>query len=242
MREEALRFSSQVVLDAGGDVATLLSAPYTFVNAELAALYGLPGSYGAELVQADFGRAGMLTQSAFLSMHAHARDTSPILRGVAIYRDVMCNPLQPPPANVVRTLPAASDAIKTQRQRVEAATSDAGCTGCHTLINEPGFALEGFDALGRAQTSDNGEPINASGSMTIDGEVRTFSSGVELVFAMAASQQARSCYTRKLARYLLQRREQGEDLCTIDRVTAQPSVSIKQTIVELVRSKSAVPQ
>ena len=35
------------------------------------------------------------------------------------------------------------------RQRVTLQTSPAACQGCHAVINPLGFALEGFDAVGR---------------------------------------------------------------------------------------------
>jgi hypothetical protein len=244
MKAEVRRFTDYVVFDASGGVQTLFNAPYTFVNAQTAPLYGLTGTFGADLVKVDLNpseRAGLITQVGFLAVNAHAADTSPILRGVHIQRDFLCASIPQPPSNIDRTLPPLGANIHTQRDRIEAVTSAQACTGCHTLINAPGFTLEGFDALGQKQTSDNGYPVNTAANVTIDGTATDFANGVALAQAIATSEQARRCYATKLTRYAYQRKETGEDLCVIDRVTdklADPSYSIKQLLVDLTQSRS----
>jgi hypothetical protein len=58
--------------------------------------------------------------------------------------------------------------------------SNPACQGCHKLMDPIGFALEPFDAIGRARTEDGGNPIDAHGVMydgtPVDGPagVRTF--------------------------------------------------------------------
>ncbi len=42
----------------------------------------------------------------------------------------------------------------TERQLIERHSSDAQCASCHQRIDPFGFALEGFDAIGRARTKD----------------------------------------------------------------------------------------
>lgn len=245
MKEEVRRFSEYVVFEAGGNVETLFTAPYTFVNASTAPFYGLSGNFPASgLVKADLDanvRAGLLTQVGFLSVNAHAADTSPIERGVQIQRDMLCNTIPPPPVDVDRTLPPLSPDIHTQRQRVEAVTAAQSCSGCHGRINPPGFSLESFDAVGRVQTTDNGYPVDTTGEMTIDGELVAFNNAVDVAKAVGASEQARRCYATKLVRYVYQRKESGEDLCTIDRITAQlesADYSIKQALVDIAKGKS----
>ena len=44
----------------------------------------------------------------------------------------------------------------TERQLIEKHSSDAKCAVCHKRIDPFGFALEGFDAIGRARTKDAG--------------------------------------------------------------------------------------
>ena len=42
----------------------------------------------------------------------------------------------------------------TERQLIEKHSTDANCSACHNRIDPFGFALEGFDAIGRARTAD----------------------------------------------------------------------------------------
>ena len=46
MREETIRFVNHVVWEADGKLATMLSAPFSFIDARLAALYGVPAPAG----------------------------------------------------------------------------------------------------------------------------------------------------------------------------------------------------
>ena len=49
----------------------------------------------------------------------------------------------------------------TVRQLVEKHASDAKCAVCHQRIDPLGFALEGFDAIGRRRDKDLGDrPID----------------------------------------------------------------------------------
>jgi Protein of unknown function (DUF1592)/Protein of unknown function (DUF1588)/Protein of unknown function (DUF1595)/Protein of unknown function (DUF1587)/Protein of unknown function (DUF1585) len=246
MQEEVRRFAEDIVFDTKGGVYDLFTAPFTYVNQETAPLYGLSGDFGPEMVRVDLNaneRAGIVTQTGFLASHAHSRDTSPILRGVYVFRDLLCNGLGAPPADVVQTVPDATAALKTQRQRVQAITGSGSCNACHSNINPPGFALEAFDTLGRVQTTDNGEPIDTKVSMFIDGVATELNGPVELAQAMGASDQAARCYTTKLARFMLQRREADGDVCAIDDVSrgfATPGYTIADALTALSTTRAAL--
>ena len=52
------------------------------------------------------------------------------------------------------------------RQLTEKHTSDPLCAGCHARIDGYGFALEGYDAIGRARTRDLADrPIDTRGKL-----------------------------------------------------------------------------
>jgi hypothetical protein len=63
------------------------------------------------------------------------------------------------------------------REQMTAHRSNPQCASCHSIFDPIGFALENFDAIGRWRTTDNGLPIDASGTFT-DGT--RFSGPVEL--------------------------------------------------------------
>jgi hypothetical protein len=54
----------------------------------------------------------------------------------------------------VPVLPEEAPADLTERQLIERHSRDENCMGCHKRIDPFGFALEGFDAIGRARKAD----------------------------------------------------------------------------------------
>ena len=103
MRKEAELFVRDVTLTQSKGLTELLTADYTFVNADTAPLYGLTGTYGTEFTKAKLDptqRAGFLTQIGFLASNASPREHDPIHRGVFINLKIICANLPPPPMNV----------------------------------------------------------------------------------------------------------------------------------------------
>ena len=88
--------------------------------------------------------------------------TKPILRGNWVVETLLGEHLPKPPKGVP-TLPEdeASTEGLTVRQLVEKHRADPACAGCHARIDPYGFALEGFDAIGRPRRKDLGDrPID----------------------------------------------------------------------------------
>lgn len=107
-------------------------------------------------------RIGLLGRAALLS--AATVSTHPILRGVRIRENLMCDELGTPPANV-NEIEQDLQAVATTRQRTEDLTSPSSCSGCHSLINGLGFPLEAFDSLGRLRESEMAIDIDGNVSM-----------------------------------------------------------------------------
>ena len=104
-----------------------------------------------------------------------------------------------PPA-ATSLAPEIVDAESTNRLRTEAATSGAQCAACHQNINPAGFAFENYDALGGWRTTDNGAPVDASGSIALsEGETLAFTNGVDLAHGLSQSTQVKNCYVLKWA-------------------------------------------
>jgi len=206
LKQETLAFVQNVVYAQDRGIAELLSAPYTFANGSVAALYGATPApaAGDAFVRLELDptqRAGFLTQIGFLAANAVEQTPSTIPRGVQIAEDILCVSLPAPPPNVP-PLPAL-DPSSTNRERVATLTMNAPCNGCHTsLINPLGFALEPLDGLGQYRTTENGKPIDASGTYNIDGKDVSFNGPVELMKALANSQQVHDCYARHLAEFI----------------------------------------
>jgi hypothetical protein len=233
------------IFDRGAPPTDVLTASYTFVDKNLAKVYGLSGTYGDSFVRVDLDpaqRAGFLTQLGFLASHSHATATSPIHRGVFVQRDVLCNNVPPPPGNVDLTLPPFDSTIKTTRDQVTAHTAKQPCAGCHaTIINPAGYAFENYDPIGAYRTTERMAPIDASGSLTIDGTATSFHNAIDLVQDIAKSVQGRECYAGKWLQYGYARPQVDDDTCTLQKLglrMTEPGYSLQSLIGDLVRTKS----
>lgn len=206
------RFVSGVVFDGPHTFASLLVADHTWVNESIARLYGMDdidAIRGPELreVPAPAARAaGILGHGSVLATQAHADQSSPIRRGLFVRRRLLCQDLPPAPPNaggVPDVDPAA-----TTRERFRQHTDDAFCYACHRYIDDVGFGFEGFDAIGRARASENGQPIDDRGDMNdVEGlgtETRAPYQGLPALAAILAdSHAARQCFVTQVRRFAL---------------------------------------
>ncbi|HVZ75273.1 MAG TPA: DUF1592 domain-containing protein [Polyangia bacterium] len=203
MREETLRFFSNLALTTKGDMRGLFDSPTTFVNAELAKLYGLPAVTGTDFVQTTLPasglRVGYLGQGSFLALNAHSDIGSPTYRGKFIREMLMCETVPPPPMNVP-PLPqdAAGSAPQTMRQKLAVHRAVEPCKTCHTLMDPIGLAYENFDGIGAYRTMDAGQVIDASGDL--DG--MTFKDPRELATLLHDDSHVMDCFARNLYRYV----------------------------------------
>jgi hypothetical protein len=156
MYEETIRFFEDLFRN-DRSVLSLLDADYAFVNGKLAAFYELEGAQGdawqkLEGVQAK-SRGGILTMASTLARQSGASRTSPILRGNWVSEFLLGDKLPRPPKGVP-VLPEETPADLTERQLIEAHSSDPACAKCHQKIDPFGFALEQFDTIGRRRSRD----------------------------------------------------------------------------------------
>ncbi|WP_437481905.1 DUF1592 domain-containing protein [Sorangium sp. So ce1014] len=244
MLAETQEFIRHVILEMEGDYRTLMTSSVGFVNDKLAPIYGVEGSFTGELVETPLDpavRAGLLTQAGFLSSHAFFDKSSPIHRGVFIQRQILCADLRDPPPNIDTELPPLQGEIRTTRDQVEAHTSPASCSSCHDMINPPGFAFEHFDAVGRHRADEGGEPIDATGTMTVGETEMRFDGAIDFVTQLAESPVAQRCYLTNWYRYGNARQLSREDACTIDELDARLGASgynIKELLVALTQTKT----
>jgi hypothetical protein len=153
----------------------------------------------------DGPRAGILTHPAFLAAFANAEATSPTRRGLAIMERLLCEELGAPlPGEVDMSLPPPAAGLTT-RARFEAHATDPLCRSCHARFDPMGFALEGFDQVGRWRTEDNGVPIDASGALVTAKSETPVEGAVELATALAASPSAQRCLVRQVFRWFVRR-------------------------------------
>jgi hypothetical protein len=92
------------------------------------------------------------------------------LRGKFVREVMLCQDVPAPPGNIDFSM-FADDAAQnrsTARGRLEAHVASLACAGCHDLMDPLGLALEKMDGIGIERDTENGQPIDPSG--TLDGE------------------------------------------------------------------------
>src|SRR5690606_35276614 len=172
--------------------------------------------------------------------HAYPNETSPIHRGVFINRQILCNDIPDPPANL-DTSEGAVENPRTTREAVEQQTSGTACVNCHEVINPPGFAFEHFDAVGQCRESDRGNPIDTSGTLVLDGEMVSFDSSRDLTRLISTSEAGRTCFATNLLRYAFARSEAASDQPTIEVLAesmASDQYGVKQALLALTRARA----
>ena len=131
---------------------TLIDADFSFLNQRLARHYGIDGITGQELRKVRFPpespRGGLLTMASVLKVTTDGFDTSPILRGAWISKNIVGTPLSPPPESVPALEPEHGHA-ETLKDQIEQHKSNKTCYACHKSIDPYGFALESFDSTGQ---------------------------------------------------------------------------------------------
>jgi hypothetical protein len=220
MRTETLRTLRTLLFERELDFRDVFTTGTTFVDAELAELYGVrrpSGSGFAEVTLPASGeRAGLLTHASFLATHAHPGRTSPTRRGKFIRESLMCQSIPAPPPNVNTALPEMGSA-RTLRDKLDAHRSNPACAGCHTLMDPVGLALERFDGVGAYRQTDNGVTIDASGDL--DG--MPFDGARGLGMALARDPDVASCFARTVLRYARGALEDPSETALVDALNAR---------------------
>jgi hypothetical protein len=215
MQAEFRSFGASTILGSGlyGD---LLTGTRSSVNQALAAVYGLTGVTGTtpRAVMLDANqRAGILTLAGFLAVTGASDGSSPVRRGHAIVTRLLCGTLPDPPNNVPPPEPPTPGL--TTRQRFEQHDMNACVGACHNVMDNIGYGFEHYDGIGAYRTTDQNLPVDASGSIPLDGKTQTFSDAVGLAKLLAASPQAQACFARQLTRYALRRWDGAADAASV---------------------------
>jgi len=220
MREETRSFAEHVVFESKGTLNELLTADYTFVNTRLAKHYGMTGDFGDKLALTpyqDDRRAGVLGHASVLSVFAHSNQTSPVLRGLFVRRQVMCQRFGDPPPNA-GAVPTPDPSMST-RERFDMHAQDS-CASCHKHIDPLGFGFEHFDVLGRGREMDGTHPIDANGELSgstvlSDEDAQAFDSPQELSTLLVDSPATHACASKQSYRFMRGALDNGLQYCAV---------------------------
>jgi hypothetical protein len=153
------------LLDADAQIATLLEE--VPLNRTVAPLYRVvepsaPFVWHRHL-EPPLDHAGLLTLPVLMALASGPIEHQPSRRGQWLASRFLCldwSSNHPP-----TTLPPIPGA--TVRQRLAAATTDIGCGDCHARVDALGAAFDHFDAEGGYRDEEAGQPVDASGLLTI---------------------------------------------------------------------------
>jgi hypothetical protein len=259
MTEETRRFISDLVW-GDQDFTQLFTADYGYLNADLAAVYGLRAP-ASEFTKVNFTpeseRAGLLGQALFLALTSRPDETSPTSRGLFVREQFLCQHVADPPPGVNTNLPAISQAKpQTNRDRLAEHTMNKSCAGCHNLIDPVGFGFEKFDAIGGRREklplvffgdrkSRTEKPKTVELELDTTGFVAgikdsQFSSPKELGAVLARSPQCQECMVKQYFRYTAGRTEAPADRALIRKVTEdfrRSNFRFKELIISMVCSR-----
>lgn len=237
MQEEAVRFFIDLAQN-NRSILSLIDSDHTFVNRRLADHYQIPVTdekwQRVEGMRAA-GRGGVLGFAATLSKQSGASRTSPILRGNWLSEVVLGERLPRPPKDVP-ILPDEAPVGLTERQLIERHSSDAACRSCHQRIDPYGFALEGFDAIGRRRDQDSAGLRIDTKTVLADGTPIEGIEGVRNYLMTKRKDDFVRQFCRKLVGFALGRSVALSDKPLIDEMVRQLSENNYQihTALELV--------
>ena len=242
-RETSLHF--QAWLEGDEPLRNLLSSEESFVNERIAAYYGLSGVSGEEFRRTPMGArgGGLLTQGAVLISSGGSSSTSPVTRGKWVLDHLLCTNLPPLPADdviaeVQSEIDSGAEGPRTEREHSAARREVSQCGGCHTVIDEIGFGLEGFDSWGAArEVYDDGHVVETAGVLPGDNE---FEDHQEMASILRESTAFRMCASRKLTQYLMGRPLGPAESCHIRRLVSDldPETGAQEWIRRIVLSEA----
>jgi hypothetical protein len=219
-------------------VEDVLDADYTFVNADLAAFYGLSGITGKQFRQVSLAatpRRGVVSQASILMLTSHSDDSSIVQRGKWILTNLMCDAPPPPPAKVPVSTDGGTSGL-TKRQLVEQHRNNANCYSCHAKMDPLGFGLENFDGIGGFRLTYDGQPVDSAGALP-DGT--PFTGPAALTSYLGTSGAFNKCAARNLTSYALGRVLEDADDCNVEQVKIKgidSGGSLSDTIEAIVNS------
>jgi hypothetical protein len=221
---ESAALVSRVLFEERGDYLDLFRSPRTFVNDELAAIYGLPLTGTDAWRWVDYGatgRRGLLSHGSVLAAPNKFADTSPVQRGLYVRTRLMCDVVAPPPPDLMVNVDMPPESEPGDcKSEVYTMHSTGQCSSCHAQIDPIGFGLEQYDREGRVRTHETGRPeCGIDGVGEVQG-LGAFSGAGELGELLAGSGLIERCATRQLYRFALGRQARVAERDRLESIAA----------------------
>ena len=237
MQQETVHFLDHI-LRRDLPVDEIIRANYTFVDSALAEHYGFrPVPSGKfRRVRTPNESFGLLRHASILMATSNPTRTSPVKRGKWVLTSLLDAPPPPAPPGVDGLTADGQVEGMSLREQMEMHRANPDCASCHIRMDALGFALEGFDAVGRAKT---GTDIDDLAELP-DGTVFRGASGLRDVL-LADLQPFRRSLARHLLVYATQRGTGPSDDALLDALSKDP-ITLPQMIEKIVLSDAFLRQ
>lgn len=202
LEQEYRTFVENIVVTNRGTLSTLLTSTSTWGTPAVAEYYGVthPGGEVAPFELNPEQRAGLLTLGAWLVSHGKLGRDNVVRRGMGVYRDAMCQDIQPLNIDLEAAERELVGADATIREIAEARSSAPTCGACHATSDPIGLAFESFAGDGRYQTTyADGRPVEAQ--VTLNG--MQYDTAAEVSAALAQDERFEHCLVRRFGHFLL---------------------------------------
>jgi uncharacterized protein DUF1592/uncharacterized protein DUF1588/uncharacterized protein DUF1585/uncharacterized protein DUF1595/uncharacterized protein DUF1587/cytochrome c len=212
------------ILRSERPVTDLLTADHTYLNEQVALIYGMEDIRGNgfhKVTLKDPNRYGLLGKGAILMLTANPNRTAPVLRGAWIMERILGTPPAVPPKGVPDLSESAKGKPRTVREQTELHRQNPTCASCHAVMDPLGFALENFNTVGAYRTIDPQYhlPIDARATMP-DGTVIAGPAGLHKALA-ARGDQFVQIITEKLMTYAVGRPVDFHDMPTVRHIVRE---------------------
>lgn len=204
MEDEYKAFVSAIVVEDRGSLTDLLTSTKTWVTPELASHYGAshPGTGVAEIALDPAQRGGLFTLGAWLVAHGKRGRDNVVRRGMAIFRDSMCNDVLPLNIDLEAALTELVGPDATVKEIVEARGKDATCGACHQVADPVGLAFESYAGDGKWQTVYESDGLPVETQISLEG-VGDFDNAPALSKALAEDDRFRQCLVQRFGHFVM---------------------------------------
>src|SRR5260370_21611304 len=165
-------------------------------------------------------RAGFLTQGTFLASHADPDQTSPVRRGKFVREQLLCQPVAPPPNDVVIMPPKVDPTVST-RNRFTQHETEPRCKACHSVMDPIGFGFEHYDPIGQWRTIDGPSAVDSTGTLAGTDVNAPFDGAVSLMTKLSTSTEVADSVATQWLRFATGRTETDADACTLQSIQEQ---------------------
>jgi hypothetical protein len=197
------------------------------INQDLARYYRLRGEYDEKFRKVIFKgkdlkkRGGLLTHGSILTITSNPTRTSPVKRGKWVLDNLLAAPPRDPPPEVAELEKPHEENNKklTFRQQMSRHSKNPTCYSCHASMDNLGYAMENFDAVGNWRTEEEGESVDVSGKLS-SGEEFNGIDELQTFLLENKKQSIVRCITQKLFVYGIGRGLTYKDRKAVDQVVA----------------------